>query len=305
VYRTARTTPLSRRTLLEKAQSFGVAEAARQMGVSRNTVYRWRRRQADLSDRSCRPHRSPRQTPADREAAVLGLRLERRWGPDRLGPYLGLAPRTAHRILRRYRMHRLRTLFPVARPIRGHFDVREPGELVHIDIKSLGRLDRGGGRRAQQHRAQGQGVGWRHLHVAIDSASRLVYAELRATLTNADTTAFVAAALAFFDSRGIRVQRVLTDNGTAYKRVFDATCAQLGIRHTRTKPHHPWTNGCAEAFIGTIQRECFYATPFTSEDERGLALWQYLAYYNEERPHTGIGGLSPVDWLRRRGVTYV
>lgn len=149
-------------------------------------------------------------------------------------------------------------------------------------------------------------MGWRYLHVAIDLASRLVYAELRAGVGNLDTIAFLGRALAFFDAKGIRVRRVLTDNGAGYKRRFQEAASEHGVRHTRTKPFHPWTNGRVERFIGTIQRECLYAHAFHSDDERALAIALYLAYYNAERPHTRLGGLPRLRWLgQRRGVTDV
>lgn len=230
--------------------------------------------------------------------------MELRWGPDRIGPYLGLPVSTTHRILRRHGAHRLSHLFPKPRRSYGRFDVREPGELVAIDTKSLGRLDRGGGRHPGAHHRGKVMVGWRQLHVAIDLASRLVYAELRESAGNLDTMAFLDRALAFFDAKGIRVQRVLTDNGSGYKRTFHEHCLGQGVRHTRTKPYHPWTNGRVERFNGTIQRECLYTLELHNEEERDLAVALYLAYYNAERPHIALGGLPPLSWLRRHG-TYV
>lgn len=231
--------------------------------------------------------------------------MELRWGPDRLGPYLGLPASTAYAVLRRFGASRLRQLFPVERPVRGTFVVEAPGYIA-IDIKSLGSLERGGGRRGPnhyRHNTAGSGVGWTHLFVAIDLASRLVYAELRGGIGNPDMTGFVRAAVAFFDARGIRVHRVLTDN--AFRSTFTKACTAIGIRHSRTKPYHPWTNGRAEAFIGTIQRECVYDARFTADPERALAVALYVAYYNARRPHTALGGLSPERWLRARGVTQV
>jgi transposase InsO family protein len=303
MYGSSRLSPRTRAFLVEESWRIGVSHAARNVGASRRTAYRWRRRAGAYADRSSRPHHSPRRTADGLEATVLALRLELRWGPDRLGPYLGLPASTVHRILRRHRASRLSHLFP--RPPRsfGRFDVREPGELVALDVKSFGSLARGGGKRGIEVKGKGSGrlVGWQHLHVAIDLASRLVYAELRPRLGNADTMAFLANALAFFDTKGIHVRRVLTDNGSGYKRTFDERCAALGVRHTRTRPFHPWTNGRVERVIGTLQRECVYAGPhWTSDEERALAIALYIAYYNAERPHTRLGGLAPLQWLAQR-----
>jgi transposase InsO family protein len=307
LYQSARTTPLSRAFLLAEAERIGVTRAARNMGVSRNTVYRWRRRASELADRSCRPHRSPRRTSAEREAALLAARWEWRWGPDRIGPLTGIARRTAYRILRRYRMHRLRDLFPPERPVRGAFVAQEPGDVVQIDIKSLGSLDRGGGKTLQRWSTKTAPVGWQHAHVAVDAASRKTYLELRPTLKRDDCAAFVVNAISWFDARGITVRRVLTDNGVGYRRhsPFDEACRVRGVRHTLTKPYHPWTNGRAERFIRTFQRECLYATHFTSNEERAYGIARWLAFYNSVRPHTALGGLSPDDWLRAKGVTKV
>lgn len=302
MYRTARTTPLSRAFLVAEATRIGPTRAARNMGVSRRTVQRWRRRAPDFSDRPCRPHHSPHRTTDAREAEILALRVEQRWGPDRIGAVLGVRASTVHRVLRRYGAHRLSHLFPKPPRSYGHFDIRAPGELVAMDTKSLGRLDRGGGRHPGAHNRRKPPVGWRQLHVAIDLASRVVVTQLRPGCGNADTIGFLEHALRCFDARGIRVARVLTDNGSGYKRTFHERALMLGLRHTRTKPYHPWTNGRVERFNGTIQRECLYAQRFSSEDERDLAVALYVAYYNAERPHIGLGGLAPLEWLRRHGT---
>jgi transposase InsO family protein len=305
LYRTARTTPLSRAFLVAESDRIGVSRAARNMGVSRQTVYRWRRRAPEFGDRRCRPARSPRRSSDTLEASVLALRVERHWGPDRIGPVLGVPASTVHRILRRHRAHRLSHLFPKPPRSFGRFAVTIPGELVAMDTKSLGRLDRGGGRHPGGHHRNKPEVGWRQLHVAIDLASRVVVAQLRPSCGNADTTAFLDYALASFDAHGINVQRVLTDNGSGYKRTFHEHAAGRGIRHTRTRPYHPWTNGRVERFNGTIQRECLYSQEFHAEEERDLAVALYLAYYNRERPHIALGGLAPAQWLARWRVTKV
>lgn len=308
MYQTGRLSPRMRAFLVAEADRIGVTRAARNIGVSRTTVYRWRRRTGDLVDRSCRPHHSPRRTGVEREAALLAARLEWRWGPDRIGPMTGIPRRTAYRILRRFRMHRLRELFPRARPVRGTFVAREPGEVVQIDIKSLGRLAGG-----PRHDALGAGrrttargrIGMEHVHVALDAASRRTYLELRPGLGADDCAAFVRNAVRAFDAMGIQVRRVLTDNGVGYKKIFAAACADVGIRWTRTKPYHPWTNGRAERFIQTLQRECLYEQHLETSEERRYLLARWLAFYNADRPHTALGGLSPERWLRARGVTQV
>jgi transposase InsO family protein len=307
VYRTARTTPLSRAALLSEAERLGAAQAARNFCVSRNTVYRWRRRASDLEDRSCRPLRSPRRTPDAREAEVLVLRMERRWGPDRIGPVLGMSRRTAYRVLRRHGAHRLRTLFPTQPRTFGVFEASSPGEVVQLDIKSLGRLVRGGGKRgtgaSTRRREQ---VGWSQLHLAVDAASRQAYAQLRPNVGAEDCIGFLRSVVAHFDARGIRVRRVLTDNGAGYKRRFAAACAELGLRWTRTRPYHPWTNGRVERFNRTLQTECLYAGDFfSSDEERRYAIALFMAAYHSERPHTALRGLTPDAWLQARHVTKV
>lgn len=303
MYGTSRLSPRIRAFLVDEARRTSVTAAARRLATSRRTVYRWRGR-SEFTDRSSRPHHSPRRTPEATEAAVLGLRMETHWGPDLLGPYLGMPVSTTHRILRRHSAHRLDRLFPRERPQHRRFEVSRPGYIA-IDAKSLGGLERGGGREARRHESSHfhGWVGWRHLFVAVDLASRLMYAELRPSLRTADAIAFLEHAVAFFDTRGIRVRRVLTDN--AFRRVFREACERQGARHSRTRPYHPWTNGRAEALINTLLRECLYGRHYTSDEERRLAIALFVAYYNAERPHTGLGGSSPERWLRARGVTGV
>ena len=306
MYQRKRLSSWTREFIVAEAERIGVSRAARQNGVSRRTVYRWQRRSPDFADRSCRPHRSPRRTADALEGTVVALRMDTKDGPDRIGPQLGLHPSTVHRILRRHGAHRLSRLFPKPPRSFGTYPALRPGELVGIDIKSFGSLTRGGGRRGPRHSEAGGAVGWRHLHVAIDMASRLVFSEFRPTLGGADAVRFLDRATAFFGQQGIRVERVLTDNGSAYRSfAFADGCAAAGIRHTRTKVRHPWTNGRAERFIGTIQRECAYRDQFTSDDERALAVALFVPWYNTRRPHIALGGRTPQGWLDRWRVTQV
>jgi transposase InsO family protein len=306
LYQTARLNPRMRAFLVDQAAVKGVSRAARELGVSRRTVYRWRRRAPDFADHACRPHRSPRRCPDLLEAKILALRMRDRVGPDWIGPVLGLPPSTVHRVLRRHGAHRLSHLFPKPRRSFGVFPPLRPGELVAMDVKSFGSLARGGGKAGPVISHTRQDVGWRHLHVAIDMASRLVFARFHPTLGGTHAARFLDEALAFFASRGVRVQRVLTDNGSGYVSfAFRDACRAAGIRHTRTRPWHPWTNGRAERFIGTIQRECAYRDAFTSDDERALAVALFIPWYNTHRPHRALGGLTPARWLERSRVTRV
>ena len=306
MYQRARLNSRSRAFLVVEAQRIGVSEAARNMGVSRRTVYRWRLRAPDFADRPCRPHHSPRRCSDALEATVLALRVAERIGPDRIGPQLGLHPSTVHRILRRHQAHRLSHLFPKSPRSFGAYPALRPGELVGMDIKSFGSLGRGGGRASLMHRNTRRTVGWRHLHVAIDMASRLVFSEFRPTLAGPDASAFLHRATLFFAQHGIRVERILTDNGSAYRsNIFAAACHEAGLRHSRTKVRHPWTNGRAERFIGTIQRECAYRDQFRSDDERALAIALFVPWYNNVRPHHALGGFTPQGWLDRWRVTHV
>ena len=307
MYQTGRLNSRTRAFLVAEASRIGVSQAARQLGVSRRTVYRWRRRAPDFADRSCRPLRSPRRCPESLEASVLALRMAERVGPDWIGPLIGLPPSTVHRILRRHGAHRLSHLFPKPPRSFGAFPPLRPGELVALDIKSFGSIQRGGGRRGPMHLGRvHERFGWRHLHVAIDMASRLVFARFRPTLGGSDGAAFLGEALAFFASHGLRVERVLSDNGSAYRSfAFRDACREARIRHTRTRPWHPWTNGRAERFIGTIQRECAYRDAFTSDEERALAIALFVPWYNTQRPHRALGGLAPAGWLERWHVTRV
>lgn len=305
MYQRDRLNSRTRAFLVAEAARIGVTQAAHNNGVSRRTVYRWRRRAPDFADRSCRPRHSPRRSTEALEGTVLALRMSERLGPDRIGPQLGLQPSTVHRILRRHAAHRLSHLFPKPPRSFGTFPTLRPGELVGIDIKSFGSIERGGGRRADHHFTE-RPVGWRHLHVAIDMASRMTFTEFRPTTGGADGAAFLDRALVFFARQGIRIERVLSDNGSAYKSfAFRDACRTAGIRHTRTQVRHPWTNGRAERFIGTIQRECAYRDFFSSDAERALAIALFVPWYNNNRPHHALGGLTPQGWLDRWRVTHV
>jgi transposase InsO family protein len=284
-------------------QGWPAAHVADQLGISRATAYKWVNRyrtegEAGLADRSSRPHRSPRRLSDELEAAVLAARAEWRYGPDRLGPLLGMAPSTVHRVLVRNRASRLRDADRVTlAPIR--YEACHPGALVHQDHKKLGRIPDGGGWRAlgrdlAPHHGHSR-VGYEHLEVVIDDASRYAVVVPVPDETSASAIAALETAVAEFARMGIRVERVLTDNGTSYKRQFDAAVERLGARHKRTRPRRPQTNGKAERLIKTLIHEWAYARLYTTNRERADALPVFVDFYNRRRPHTALGGRSPLD----------
>ena len=307
LHRTARLTPFGRRLLVDRIliEGWAPAIAAETVGVSRATAYKWLRRYrveglAGLEDRSARPLRRPRALPEREERRILRLRRRLRVGPHRLGPLLGHPRSTVYAVLRRHGVSRLAHVDRLSgAPVRY---VRErPGELIHVDVKKLGRVPDGGG-----HRMLGPGVrrgesrvGYDYLHVAIDDATRLAFIGVHPDERAATTVRFMRDAVAFFADHGVRVERVMTDNAMTYTHSHQlaATFAELGIRHLRTRPRRPQTNGKAERFIGTLQREWAYARLFRSNAERLASLPRWLDSYNRRRPHAGLGGLNPMAVL--------
>jgi transposase InsO family protein len=306
LHRTAKLTPFGRRLLVDRVlvEGWPAATAAEMLGVSRATAYKWLRRyrtegSAGLEDRSARPHRRPRALPDREVRRILVARRRLRVGPHRLGPLLGHSRSTVYGVLRRNGLSRLAHADRLTGvPIRY---VREwPGELIHVDVKRLGRVPPGGG-----HRILGEGarndlpVGYDYLHVAIDDASRVAYVAVRPDELADSTVSFVREAVTFFAGHGVPVERVMTDNALTYtrSRALAALFADLGIRHVRTRPRRPQTNGKAERFIGTLQREWAYARLFRSNQERLSTLPAWVNAYNRRRPHAGLDGRTPMDVL--------
>jgi transposase InsO family protein len=289
-------TPRRRREVFEAVEAgLTVTTACAAFRVSRRFYYRWLPRwraqgQAGLFDRSSRPHRSPQRLSLLAEAHIVGLRGRTGWGADRLAALLELPPSTVHRVLRRHALVGRR-----AEPLAIlRYEHAEPGGLLHLDTKKLGRIVGGPGHRATGDRRGRKGHGWEVLHVAIDDATRVVYAELLSDEKARTTARFLVRALRWLRSQGVRVQRLLTDNGSAYRsRLFGRVVRRLGMRHSRTRPYRPQTNGKAERWIRTVLSECLYLEVFSSSEERRLALTRFVLYYNEMRPHLGIGGRTP------------
>lgn len=280
-----------------------VSAACLAFGVSRRFYYRWlprwrAGRHAGLVERSCRPRTSPQRLSLLQEARIVALRKRLGWGADRLAPWLGLPASTVHRVLDRQGLiERRREREPVVR-----YEHESPGSLIHLDTKRLGRIVGGPGHRATgDRRRRARGVGWEVLHVAIDDATRLVYAEILPDEKAGTTARFTIRALRWLRGRGVRVQRVLTDNGSAYRsRVFRSALRRLDIKHTRTRPYRPQTNGKAERWIRTVLSECLYLEVFGDSQARRLALERFIRYYNGVRPHLGIGGRTPLARLAEK-----
>ncbi len=307
VHENARTTRHSRMLMIERlAQGWSIASVASAFGVAGRTVRKWRERHATagaagLTDRSSRPHRSPSRLTTSVESEIGALRRQRLSGPS-IARRLGRPVSTVGKVLHRIGLGRLAALDPKPPVLR--YERERPGELIHIDSKKLGRIDGighriTGDRHGQSNRrARGQGLGWEALHVAIDDASRLAYTEILPDEKKTSATAFLKRALVFFERHGLTVERVMTDNGSAYKsHLFRAALAEQGIRHKRTRPYTPQTNGKAERFIQTSLREWLYAKPFLTSAQRTDAMPEWLCDYNNHRPHSALGGLPPISKL--------
>jgi transposase InsO family protein len=298
----ARLTPHGRTLMCRRVREQGwkPRDAAEAAGCSERTCYRWLARYDAgevLTDRSSAPGSTPRRTSRRLEALIEAFR-RRRWTSTRIAAFLDMATSTVCAVLARLGLNRLSSLEPPEPPNRYCRD--QPGELIHVDIKKLGRFDRPG------HRATGtrtgtrnRGAGWDFVHVAVDDASRLAYVEVLANERGETCAGFLRRAIAWFATHAITVQRVMTDNGSGYRsNAHAAAIDQLGVRHLRTRPYRPRTNGKAERFIQTLQREWAYATTYQDDRHRREALSPWLSYYNNQRPHSALGHKAPADRLR-------
>ena len=293
----ARLTPAGRARVFVAVEAGATVVAACLMfGVSRRWYYRWLPRwqvsRGDgLHDRSSRPLRSPQRLSPQAEALISGLRSTTGWGPDRIAAVLGLARSSVHRAIRRLGLSAARA----ERPPVIRYEYSAPGGLIHLDTKKLGRIVDGPGHRATGNRRDHRrGVGWEVLHVAIDDATRMVYAELLPDERRYTTARFLVRALRWFRREGIGVERVLTDNGSAYRsRPFARVVRATGLRHIRTRPYRPQTNGKVERWIRTVLSECLYLEVFASGEQRRRRLAWFVPYYNDRRPHLALQGSPP------------
>ena len=309
----ARTCPNSRRLLVERIeQGWSLAAAAEAAGVSERTAGKWRARwraegEAGLRDRSSAPRRSPARLAADRIHAIEALRRLRMTAAE-IAECLGMALSTVSRWLKRIGLGRLSRLEPPQPPNR--YERRRPGELVHVDVKKLGRIQGPGHRvtgnravRARRTRVGNNGrllgtAGWEVCHVCVDDATRLAYVEVLEDEKGKTAAGFLSRAVAWFRSMGIRVERVMSDNGSCYRSAIHAiACRELGLRHIRTQPYRPRTNGKAERFIQTLQNRWAWGAVYSSSAERTAALPGWLSHYNFSRRHGSLGHKPPAARL--------
>jgi transposase InsO family protein/transposase len=302
LHRNARTCPRSRRLLVERVlvERWSLAAAAGAAGVSERTAWKWVDRfrsegEAGLEDRSSVPRSVPGRTPADREQVIVSLR-ELRFTSAEIAETLGMPLSTVGAVLVRHGLGRLPRL-QSEEPANSYQRPR-PGELVHIDVKKLGRIGRPGHRVNGDRRTRARGIGWEFVHVAVDDATRLAYVEVLEDEKGPSAAAFLRRALAFFRRYGIRVERVLTDNGSCYRSAVHAlACRALGVRHLRTRPYRPRTNGKAERFIRTLIDGWAYGAIYRTSAERTAALAGWLDWYNRLRPHRALGRTPPLTRL--------
>jgi transposase InsO family protein len=313
----ARTCPNSRRLLVERVcdRGWSVAAAAEAAGVTERTVWRWLRRwreegEAGLRDRSSRPRRSPSQLPAATVEAVTSLRRLRMTAAQ-IAEVLGLALSTVSLWLKRVGLGKRSRLEPPEPPNR--YERGCPGELVHVDIKQLGRISsRGAGHRVVGNRKsqikpghKRKQTGFEYVHVMVDDHSRLAYAEVLPTLTARCAIAFLRRAVAWFAQRGVQIKALMSDNGSAYvAHAYRQALAELGLRQLRTRPYRPRTNGKAERFIQTLQNEWAYSRIYGSSPERAAALPLFLERYNYKRPHGSLGHKPPASRLTNVAGNY-
>jgi transposase InsO family protein len=301
MHKNARLTPKGRALMLARLEAGQhQSDVAQAVGVSLTTLKKWLRRYraegpSGLLDRSSRPRVSPRQLPASVVEQVIGLRRLRRTGRF-IARRLGVSAASVSRILRRAHLSCWRELEP--RPPVRRYERERPGELLHLDTKKLGRITHVGHRITGDRRGRYGKAGWEFVHVAIDDASRVALASVARDEKGQTATAFLQAAVAHFARRGVRIERVMTDNGSGYlSHAFHDACARLQIRHVRTRPYTPRTNGKAERFIQTCLREWAYAEAYSTSDQRTAALDQWLHHYNWHRPHTALHSNPPISRL--------
>jgi transposase InsO family protein len=314
IHANARTCPNSRRLLVRRVEEegWGLIPAAEAAGISQRSARKWLSRwraegEAGLLDRSSAPRRRPTRMPADRLEAIEALRRLRMTAAE-IAEVLGMALSTVSRWLRRIGLGRRGALAPPEPPNR--YERKRPGELIHVDVKKLGRISvRGAGHRVTGDRrgqvkvtvdgASRRVTGWEFVHVCVDDATRLAYVEVLADERGHTAAQFLRRAALWFGRHGVRIKQVMTDNGSGYLSFdFRYALLQLRARHIRTRPYRPRTNGKAERFIQTMLREWAYAVPYGHSAQRTTVLAHWLCYYNHDRPHGALNDRAPMDKLK-------
>jgi transposase InsO family protein len=306
-HKNAPLTPKGREAMVRCVIEGGMSKAAtaRKFNTTAKTVGKWVERfRAEgvdgLRDRSSRPLSLPGQTAPATCVAIEALRRQRQTG-EQIAAAVGVSPATVSRVLRRLGLNRLSSLEP-AEPVR-RYEREHPGELIHIDIKKLGKFNQVGHRITGDRRGQsnGRGVGWEFVHVCVDDHSRVAFSQILPDEKAESAVSFLKAAVAYYASLGVTVTRVMTDNGSCYKAfAFRDACRELGLKHIRTRPYTPKTNGKAERFIQTALREWAYAQAYLTSGHRADELPRWLHRYNWHRPHGGIKSQTPIS---RIGLT--
>lgn len=305
MHKNARLTPKGRALMLGRLEAGQhQRDVAQAMGVSLTTLKKWLRRYraegpTGLLDRTCRPRHSPRALPAQLGLQIIQLRHQRRTGRF-ICSRLGISAASVSRVLQRAQLSRWRDLEP--RPPVQRYQRERPGELLHLDTKKLAKINGIGHRIHGDRHLRRRGFGWDFVHVAIDDASRVSRAQIACDECGDTASAFLRDTVRHFRERGVQIERVMTDNGSAYvSRLFRQTCQELGIRHLRTKPYTPRTNGKAERFIQTSLREWAYAEAYLSSQQRTAALARWLHHYNWHRPHSALNFKTPISRLSLEG----
>jgi transposase InsO family protein len=303
IHKNARLTLLRREEMARHVlNGMPVSQAARVYGVCAKIVRRWTDRfkqggREAMKDRSSRPHASPQRTDQALAERIVTLRRQRLTGKH-IAMETGVSPATVSRVLKRTGLSRIKDIAPTEPVVR--YEYAEPGGLIHLDIKRLGRFDRVGHRITGDRKGQSnsRGVGWEYVHVSIDDASRVAFTDIFPNEKAASAITFLHAAVAYYNSLGITVTRVMTDNGSCYKaRDFANACKALGLKHIRTKPYTPKTNGKAERFIQTALREWAYARSYPSSEHRKAHLPKWIHMYNWHRPHGSLKSKTPIGRL--------
>ena len=301
IHKNARTTPQSRALIAQRvAAGERRTTVARGFGVCERTVAKWiaRAREGELAleDRSCRPHASPRAISTDLMVEIERVRRRHRWTGAQIAAAVGVSRATVARTLVQLGLNRLASLEPP--PLGRRYEWAAPGQLVHLDTKKLGRIGQVGHRMTGDRRTRTRGIGWEFVHVCIDDCSRAAYVEVLPDERSVTVVGFLRRALTWFARRGVVVQRILTDNGNAYRsRLMAAVCRARRLGQRFTRPYTPRTNGKAERFIQTLLREWAYAIPYASSAQRTAALGRWLHYYNWHRAHSALNRQPPISRL--------